>query len=1048
MNYKSEKMRFYLFVISLLVYSGAFPQIGRKLSYSFKHIDKQSSIFNDFVNLITQDRNGYMWVVSGYNGVQRFDGSRFRNYQDALLSAYPQTPFAVIAISNYNDTIVINCGSQLFYFDENTEKFQPYFIKETPSFEVKFSDNQNKEIYIGKNYFYEKNTLTGKRGHTTYFFHKLISVDATIMYDKYNSQYYILNDDQILVLDVKSKRVFNTESNKGNAFLSYLKNHSLNKGFNHMMIDGSGILWTSNWQRKIFKYNLITQKVTSYDITDIQKKQFNQDVISKTPTATGFFEDNYGQIWVSTFNGGLLKYAKDRDEFDYCIAERNVKNSIRYNYQIQGLYQDKEDNIWVGTDDGIDVFNPYSNFFKVLRHEGARSVSLPKSEIVALCQTSNGEILVGTWGAGVTVYDSNFVLLKNYTFPKYEKNLVWCFVEDNRGNVWIGCQAGFVTMYNPQKKDFESKFHLKSNSTIKCMAKDSLGNIYFGLHNGTIVMYDKKHDSIIEYNYEKPNKHRQTSISTLFVDTKQNIWALSSQKLYLFDNKKMIFVDSFHVKNYKLINASNRFGSALHQINDSLLFVGDPLGGAYYINIISKKIKVIDNVKQISSQFIKAARNIGDKILFTTPTGLFCYSPNDKHNVIRYPIDENIADGVFELNKIVNLHNGDFATTTTSEVIIFDINNLNARANKISPCKITGLKVFSNQILIDSFLNVGKPIRLRYNLNTISIHFSNLQFTPFLPNNYIYKLSGVDSNWIVSKGKGQADYLNLSPGKYTFTIRAENSIDDLNFTSFDFIITPPFYYTWWFITVCATGFAIALFFIIKSRVSNIRKEARLKERILETEMAALQAQMNPHFIFNCISAIDNLIQDKENDKAVAYLGKFAHLIRNILYSSKNSLVLLSKDIETLKLFINLEQFRSNNKFAYTVEVDSELLEESFRVPPLLIQPFIENAIRHGLLNKTEGERKLSVQIELIDDTIIYTITDNGVGRQRAQELRDINKPDHVSYGIQMSRERIKIYNSRLKESVIEKGEAINIFDLFENDRSVGTRVVVKLKAHE
>ncbi|MBX2888357.1 MAG: histidine kinase [Ferruginibacter sp.] len=1041
-------MRFYLFVISLLIYSGAFPQIGKKLSYSFHHIDKRSSIFNDFANLITQDRNGYMWIVSGYNGVQRFDGSRFRSYQDELLSANPQTPFTVIGISNYNDTIVINCGNQVFYFDENTEKFKPYYIKETPTFEVKFTDNQNKEIYIGKNYFYENNTLTGKRGHTAYFFHKLISEDAAIIYDKYNSQYYILKDDQILVLDVDSKRAFNTESNNKNAFLSYLKRHSLNKGFNHMMIDGSGNLWTSNWQRKIFKYNLITKKVTSYDITDIQKRQFIQDVISKTPTATGFFEDNYGQVWVSTYNGGLLKYAKDRDEFDFCIAERNVKNAIRYNYQIQGLYQDREDNIWVGTDNGINVFNPYNHSFKILRHEEARSVSLPKSEIVALCQTSNHEILVGTWGSGVTVYDSNFVLLKHFSFPKYEENLVWCFDEDSRGNVWIGCQAGFVTMYNPQKGAFESKFHLKSNSTIRCLTKDSLGNIYFGLHNGNIVMYNKKHDSIIEYNYEKPNKHRQTPISTLFVDTKQNIWALSSQKLYLFDNKKMIFVDSFHVKKDKIINASNRFGSALHQINDSLLFVGDPLGGAYYINIISKKIKIIDNVKQISNQLIKASRNVGDKILFTTPTGLFCYSPNDRHKVIRYHIDENIIDGFFELTEIVNLHNGEFATATNSEVLIFDVNNLNARVNKIPPCKITGLKVFSNQMLIDSFLNVGKPIRLRYNQNTISIHFSNFQFTPFLPNNYIYKLSGVDADWIVSEGDGQANYTNLSPGKYTFRVRSEDSVDDLNYTSFDFIISPPFFYTWWFITVCTTGLGLVLFFMIKSRIRNIRKEGRLKERILETEIAALQAQMNPHFIFNCISAIDNLIQDKENDKAVVYLGKFAHLIRNILYSSRNNLVLFSKDLETLKLFINLEQFRSNNKFVYTLDVDSELLEGNFKVPPLLIQPFIENAIRHGLLNKTEGERKLGVQIELHDDTIIYTITDNGVGRHRAQELREINKPNHVSYGIQMSIERIKIYNSRLKESAIKKEGAIEIFDLIENDKPTGTRVVVKLKAHE
>jgi LytS/YehU family sensor histidine kinase len=224
------------------------------------------------------------------------------------------------------------------------------------------------------------------------------------------------------------------------------------------------------------------------------------------------------------------------------------------------------------------------------------------------------------------------------------------------------------------------------------------------------------------------------------------------------------------------------------------------------------------------------------------------------------------------------------------------------------------------------------------------------------------------------------------------------------------------------------------------RIKVIRKESELKQKITETEMAALRAQMNPHFIFNCINAIDNLIQTGEKDDATTYLAMFARLIRNVLESSKNNIIPFQKDLESIKLYIKLEQLRCSNKFRYTIDTDADLLNGDYKVPPLIIQPFIENAIHHGLLNKESGTGELKISIFLKEDFINYMIVDNGVGRERAAALTGINKPEHLSYGIAISTERLERYN--------EDFDSIQITDLYDKSMPVGTKVEINIKTDE
>ena len=233
--------------------------------------------------------------------------------------------------------------------------------------------------------------------------------------------------------------------------------------------------------------------------------------------------------------------------------------------------------------------------------------------------------------------------------------------------------------------------------------------------------------------------------------------------------------------------------------------------------------------------------------------------------------------------------------------------------------------------------------------------------------------------------------------------------------------------------IFTVAFAIGFY---KSRENKKKRtETALKQQILETEIAALMAQMNPHFIFNCISSIDGLIQGDEKYNATRYLNKFAKLIRNVLDSSKSPTIEFAKDTETLQLYIDLEQLRSENKYSTQLHISAEMLNSDYQVPPLVIQPFVENAIHHGLRNRQDNNGLLTIDILREEDTICYTITDNGIGRTASAKS---SKHNHQSYGIKMSTDRIKMFNLETTPSVV-------IEDLFENGQATGTRVTVKLK---
>ena len=236
--------------------------------------------------------------------------------------------------------------------------------------------------------------------------------------------------------------------------------------------------------------------------------------------------------------------------------------------------------------------------------------------------------------------------------------------------------------------------------------------------------------------------------------------------------------------------------------------------------------------------------------------------------------------------------------------------------------------------------------------------------------------------------------------------------------------------------------AIAFFIYKNIQSKKIRAESSFKQKIAETKMQSLRSQMNPHFIFNSLNSIENFMLRNEKRTAIEYLNKFSALIRIILNSSRTELVPFLKDLEGIKLYIELEQLRFNNKFSFKINIDPELLNGDYKVPALLIQPYVENAIIHGLSQSESASLELQLSAALENDYIIYTIEDNGIGREQSEKYKNHNKPLYKSLGIELSQERIDIFNLQQKS---EGNVAITDLYNIDNEPS-GTSVRLKIKA--
>jgi ligand-binding sensor domain-containing protein len=1032
-----------IFII-ILFFSYTFAS-SQTHDYIFHHIDQSNGLLHNNVLSITQGNDGFIWIGTN-NGLQRYDGLRFVNYQDELSNWKNKS----IAVNNVyvdsNSRVWVLSEYQVGKLETLNDKFTGYnadqMLKD-PIFKYEtYTDSQNTRWLLGDFGIYKYDSVTKKMElYLLNLPNGIINSGSSIIRDNEHNITWVASWHGLLLFDAKTKKVY---SSKYNPLQHPLLKMQVHLGYSKIMMDSHKNIWLCSWDHLLYKYDPVTQKITTYSLSDIKKSQGDKKKSSGTSVVYCIYEDNRSNIWVGTENAGLLKYNVKEDKFDYIIKHDGNEQGIQYNYNIFCIFQDKEENIWIGTDKGISIFNPYHQYFQSIHHQENNSQSLPKNEITAFIETHTGDILAGTWGGGITVYNNNLNFKKNiFLKGAYENNLVWSLLQNDNGKIWIGCQHGYLNFYDPVNETIQTNHPPELHkSTIRCMQKDPEGNIWLGLQNGKIVEWNKSLNRFFSYNEKLSGISQKFSpVLNIFIDHNTNFWISTDEGLKQFDPLKRIYTAVYLPDNNNPSSISAKSIRGIEQYDDSTLVIGTINGGLNFFNTLTKKFSHYTKNDGLPSDFIYAIKKDAENNMWiTTDYGMYQFRMKEKKS-ITYNIESGMINSSFVSDNFYPLHDGRWLTATSTEIISFHPDSLRHLNDYGAKVAITGLKVFDKPVFIDSLMAKNKPVVLNYQQNFLTIEFAALVFSGIQQTKYYYRLTEVDKDWVDADTRGYANYTNLAAGDYTFSVKAAQVDSAAKISSFKIIIEPPVWNTWWFKTLIILVIGLSAYILIKRRIKTIRNEAELKHKIAETEMMALRSQMNPHFIFNCLNAIDNLIQTNQKDKATTYLARFAKLIRVVLDSSKNNVVPFHKEYEALNLFLQLEQFRCNNKFQYELKADDEILQGDYKVPPLLIQPFIENAIHHGLMNKPGIDKKLSVQIGVENEKIKYTIEDNGVGRQKALQIKNLNKPEHISYGIQISTERIHLYNKNGDE------KDIVITDLYKKDKPDGTKIEVLVKIY-
>lgn len=539
---------------------------------------------------------------------------------------------------------------------------------------------------------------------------------------------------------------------------------------------------------------------------------------------------------------------------------------------------------------------------------------------------------------------------------------------------------------------------------------------------------DKRKSSIWDALFNQNQDHEIPDMARIIkgIRAKSVDYSKTEQKLVFATNLGLFVVSP--TKQKEIQQNNEPFYADKVAFFDDIIFALNTKGTLYKIS----KESIFENLNRkwnIPDADIRRIKKNGNELLITGSEFIYVY--NHINNQFK-KIDFNIKGN--RINDILKKDN--------SILILTDEGILKLSCNALQKNK--QILFYLNSFLINNKSRNWKNfIELNHNENTIGIHFSILEFveknTPFY-----YRINTGD--WILVNNETRSiQFPSLSPGTYLLEFKIGN---DVSIQKIHFEINNPFWVTWWFYLICllAVSTLVYAYFkwqskLMKNQIRLLNEKVILEKNLSKSTLASIKSQMNPHFFYNALNTIQAYIFTNEKQKANTYLAKFSKLTRIILEMSEKETVSLSEETEALKLYLELEKMRFTNNFTYEIITVNIPDKETIEFPAMLIQPYVENAIKHGLLHQ-EGEKKIQIIFKKTENLLLVTIDDNGIGRIRSQELNRIKNVKHQSFSSEANEKRLEILN----KNVNGRAEiALNIIDKYDkNGIATGTTVVLSI----
>ncbi|MBS2099932.1 sensor histidine kinase [Carboxylicivirga linearis] len=718
--------------------------------------------------------------------------------------------------------------------------------------------------------------------------------------------------------------------------------------------------------------------------------------------------------------------------YDYFLLDSatNRANKLQLDF-IKAPYPviiDKDNQLWAGSDNGLyqiweDPFEVYPESFM--------------KDFWTLIQSDEGNLYGAAFKQGLYLLDMERKAKKEITATGFynhkETDYYYGASKDKNGNLYFPTHYGLVK--------YNQKQTIKLNTGIVLVTcYDAFSDrIIFGQENG-LGFLDV--NGQIEYIKDETKSKIKSHPSAIEFSGDTLIWIGTGRSLAVYDRKKNTFFNS------EELFADGPTAGIISMAKDHKDNIW--MGGREGLWIFDSGEKKFKKVPLLHSGYITAIMAYSeDKLLLGTTRELMVfkldeYLNNEKLIIKTYNFRNGLLAQEIAQNGFIKWDDKVLFPSTTNTTAI---NPEQVRFySEFFNVEITH---YNNTPITYAMRKLGQPLLLSNHENDLELDFETVGFgLPTMPE-YRYRLKGVNKDWSEWSRQNYAVYHNLSSGKYTFEVMVKpafvSGIEDFKTSSINIVVQLPFYkephfYKYAFFVLLLLGLIIA--YISRSRylfkVKAIEQER--KKRYLE--IASLQANLNPHFIFNLLASVQNLVTQHKPELANQYIIKFSRLIRAYMEATiKSSQVMdqsqekneisIKDEVDLLKMYIEFEQIKYRAKaFDYELEVsDPDLLNKT--IPPMIIQPFVENAIKHGLYPANK-DGKLVIQITSDHEALICTITDNGIGRKKSEELKKDSIKVYESRGIELIQKRIDILN--------ELGYNIRI--RYEDPDLGGTKVII------
>lgn len=1011
-----------------------------------KFVGEEQGLSNNCVRSIYQDKKGFLWIGTS-DGLNRYDGNTFKTYHQKHWDKNALQSDNICAILGDDSTgLWIYTVYNICHFDPDNEVAVDYTIG--------LLDGKPQNLFSSQgSMFYDANhTLCIVNDLGISFFdkklqrfvlHKIKHIEDSTNHIGITG-WFQEDKDHLLLTTQPCITRYNTVTHEytfiktGADYFKSLVHFKMGSVYK----DTFGRIWLSTACYGIF---IIDEKKNQIKNILVDTVIYNRDLQNMVGTIqqsnSGIFKDE-----IITYSNSIYRIKPDEQK-EFSVFQ-NVDNTHRIsNNEIAEklnsanvLYQGANNISYIGTCNGLAIIDPLEQGFQKYNHQFGGAVTSIVQKLTP--QKKQRTYFSSFYNGGFHIYGENFKLIKSYkhvppdaTSPgstnvsaiyKDKKNQLWictfnglylydevndkfkafthddknpksiksnrvcCMVQDHTGLYWLGYSAKGYGCYNAVKDSFYD-FNIPSvfNNSVYGfnVTEDAYNNIWFGADWGLQkINSDRNKIEIYRYDEKKKNGISQLGVQCFLSDSRKRLWVGTETALNLYQPQTNTF------KKYYRENGlyENKINSLAEDSKGNIWICSDNSFSVFN----PETEKVIFNKKSFSAN------------VFIDSTG----------------------------NVIIGSAGGATNFMTCNESI--------ANKSKALPLPvITDLTIYGEN---QNRKNIGavnlKHIELSYKENYLSFVFTGISFNDAKLNQFKCRLVGLETQWNNLGVKRSLSYAALEPGTYTFEVMCSNVAGNWNkeVATLTVIIKPPYWKTWWFKAFLILLFASMAYYFYLQRVKTIRKEESIKNKLALLEAQAIMAQMNPHFIFNSLNSIQACIVSNNNEAAYNYLNKFSMLVRSILQNSREQFIDLSNELEVLKNYLDLEKLRFKD-LKYTITVDTKINPSQIKVPSSFMQPFVENAIIHGLSHKL-GDKLVQLIITKDETNLLFKIVDNGIGRKKAALLNQNRTRSHTSLGMTLIASRIKLINEQY-----HCNSEIIITDLNdENGEACGTEILLKL----